>query len=39
LTHGVVPLHGYWTTHGYANLQIANSQTGQVADTDYVDIK
>jgi len=45
---------GYWATCGYANLRIANSwtghladwstrgldnsRTGQVADTDYVDV-
>jgi len=23
---------GYWTTHGYTNSRIANSQTGRLAD-------
>ena len=25
-------IYGNWTTRGYANLRIANSRTGQVAD-------
>jgi len=25
-------MDGYWTTRGYANSRIANSQTGQLAD-------